>query len=169
MTYEQAKEVIKDSKFSELLENLIKAKEDFYTLRDQFDESHDRNIISDLINTPPAFRAGSDDIYGEVLVYYAEMLSIIEAEIGARLDMSNMACTDIISNMQIDEVALAHAMSVETEVFNSLAPHKKTEVFETATGEQGYRETDTTAEDRQKAKEAAEKIWQAECCEWSKE
>ena len=135
----------------------------------QFDESHERNILSNLMNNPPAFRAGSDDIYGEVLVYYAEMLTVIEAEIGDRLDMSNMSCTEIISNMQIDQVALAHAMSEETAIFNSLAPHKKTETFVTATGVSVSQVIDTTAEDRATAIEAGRKVWQAECCAWSKE
>lgn len=169
MTYEEAKEKVPSGAFSSCYARVGDKKKKFKELYDAGPFKSATRTFEDIKNDEQAFRSGDTNIYYTLVENYENDLSVVYGKVADYLLLARGHCTSIQNGMDIDRGALAHALQKEEEVFDSLAPHiRPKQVGTDAKGNPIYEDYDYTAEDRAVAVEEGRKIWQAECCQWSK-
>lgn len=169
MTYEEAKEKVPSASFNSCYSRVNDKKKKFKELYDDGPYKNARRKFEDIKNDKEAFRSGDTNLYYELVENYEKDLGIVVGQAAENIKLAEGHCVSIMNGMDIDRGALAHALQKEEEVFDSLAPHIGTRQIGGTEENPIMEEYDRTAEDRAKAIEEGRKIWDAECCQWSKE
>lgn len=168
MTYEEAKEKVPSAAFNSCYSRVSGKRKVFKELYDSGPYKSARRTFEDIKNDKEAFHSGDKNLYYELVENYEMDLGRVAEKVSENLKLAQGHCVSIMNGMDIDRGALAAALAEEERVFNSLAPHIGTRVIG-GTEENPITESyDRTAEDRATAIEAGRKIWEAECCAWSK-
>lgn len=169
MTYEEAKIKVPSASFNSCYSRVKDKKKKFKELYDDGPYKNVRRTFEDIKNDKEAFRSGNTNLYYELVENYEMDLGIVVGQASENIKLAEGHCVSIMNGMDIDRGALSHALAKEEEVFNRLAPHvRPKQVGTDSKGEPIYEQHDFTAEDRAQAVEEGRKIWQAECCQWSK-
>ena len=169
MTYEEAKEKVPSAAFNSCYSRVGAKKKKFKQLYEDGPYKSVRRTFEDIKNDKEAFRSGDKNLYYELVENYEMDLGEVLVKVIKDLKLAEGYAGSILNGMDTDRTALANALAKEEEVFNSLAPHIGTREIGTDEKGQPIVETyDRTAEDRATAIEEGRKVWQAECCAWSK-
>lgn len=169
MTYEEAKEKVPSAEFNSCYSRVAGKKKRFKELYEEGPYKSVRRTFEDIKNDKEAFRSGDTNLYYELVENYEMDLGVVLGKVIEDLKLAEAHAISIMGGMNTDRAALADALAKEEEVFNSLAPHIGTRVIGTdSKGEPITENYDRTAEDRATAIEEGRKVWEAECCAWSK-
>lgn len=172
MTYAEAKTLVGSGKFVATYSRLGQSIKRFQCFYDNgpyaSTDYHQANSTAsfDYIKSwDEPFKSGTNNIFLELVENYESQLDEVAEKVSEYLLEAIGYCRSIRSGMDIDTVALADALAKEEEEFNKRSPHKRT-IYDNKGNAVGTE--DTTAEDRAAAFAEGEKVWQAECCVWSK-
>lgn len=168
MTYEEAKVKVPSAAFNSCYSRVSAKKKIFKELYDSGPYKNARRTFEDIKNDKEAFHSGDTNLYYELVENYEMDLNIVLDKVNENLKLSEGHCVSIMNGMDTDRGALAAALAKEEEHFNSLAPHIGTRRVGGTDANPTYESYDRTAEDRAAAIEEGRKVWQAECCAWSK-